>query len=106
MKVIGPQHVDQEGIVGLDAFVKDNVYVTADTFTFVLIFVIFPLIIVVRQSSIVVIMNEKEEVFIVFDKGSKILVSIVTVKIAPKSAAIGELKVKVQGIGLWIIQIG
>ena len=59
-----------------------------------------------RQSSIVVIVNEREEVFVVFDKGSKILVFIVTVKVAPRSAAIGEFKVKVLEAGLCVIQEG
>jgi hypothetical protein len=72
----------------------------------VLISVIVPLRTVFRQSSAVVIVNEREEVFVVFDKGSKILATIVTVNISPRSAKIGGLKVKVWVVGSWVIQEG
>jgi hypothetical protein len=72
----------------------------------VLISMTVPLRTVFRHSSTVVMANEREEIYVVFNKGSKILAFIVTVNVAPRSAKIGGLKVKVRLVGLWVIQEG
>lgn len=72
----------------------------------VLISVIFPVRTVFKQSLTVVIVKVREEVFVVFERGSKIFVAIVTVKTASRSTAIGILNVKVLEVGLWVIQEG